>query len=58
MICLNLSKFKVILKKYFVKKSGTKQINFIYKKYIKKIFMKYYYFGFLSYKAINYIVLF
>ncbi|PFH30587.1 orf F (apicoplast) [Besnoitia besnoiti] len=57
MICLNLLKFQTILKKYFIKPSYNKNKNFICKKYLKKIIIKYYYFGFLSYKAINYIIL-
>lgn len=59
MICLNILKFNTISRKFFPKKPNKKLKNLfnIYKKYIKKIFTKYYYIGFLSYKTTNYIVL-
>ncbi|PHJ25381.1 orf f (apicoplast) [Cystoisospora suis] len=59
MICLNILKFKIISKKYFIKKLKKKN-NFLfnnYKKYLYKIFIKYYYIGFLSYKTTNFIIL-
>lgn len=59
MICLNLLKFKIISKKYFIKKFNKKKIFLFnkYKKYLYKILIKYYYIGLLSYKTTNFIIL-
>lgn len=58
MIALKL-KFHTITKKFFSKKSYTKLPKFfkLYLKYMKSIYIKYYYLGFFSYKLSNYIIL-